>query len=280
MKRPAPGRRTPDPGRLLAAVLVLVTVLGAGCGDDRRDEVRKRVTAYVRSEQAVMERVRSELERANKAYLAYSAGEIQGAEAAAELGRAERTIAGARDAVTTLDPPAEAQRLHDGALRYLDANVALAGETARLARYVPGAEAALRPLGGANRRLQSELADADGSRAQGRALQRFEAAAGTTIRALESLEPPGILAAAHDDRIRRLTVTRRLAARLRRALLDQDAERVAVLLTRFRDSAEERRPSGLLDDQARAGYARRLQELEDRYADVQREQRRLEQSLG
>ncbi len=271
MDRPKSGRT--------AAAAVLLTLSLAGCGDSERDDARERVDAYVRSEEQVMQRAQPDFRRANESYLAYARGELEPAAAAEQAAEAERSISNARDGLTVLDPPADAQPLHDGLVRYLQINVEIARETARLARYVPAAQRALRPLGKANRRLQSGLAAAEESEAQAAALRRFSAAVGATLGRLQALEPPAVLQPAHDDQIRRLDVTRRLAGRLRRALLAQDAERVAVLLKRFRRTASDRRPRRLSADQALAQYTRRLEQLNEAYADVQREQTKLDRGL-
>lgn len=226
-----------------------------------------------------MQRAQPDFQRANESYLAYARGELKPDAAAEQAVEAERSISNARDGLTVLDPPADAQPLHDGLVRYLSLNVEIARETARLARYVPAAQSALRPLGKANRRLQSGLAAAKESEAQAAALRRFSAAVGATLRRLRALEPPAVLQPAHDDQVRRLGVTRRLAGRLRRALIAQDAERVAVLLKRFRRTASDRRSPRLPADQALARYTRRLEQLNEAYADVQREQTKLDRGL-
>ena len=259
------------PGGPAAAALLLIVCL-AGCGDSERDDARDRVDAYVKSEQEVMQRAQPEFQRANETYDAYAGGELEPEAAAADAAAAERAIRDARDGLTVLDPPADAQPLHDGLVRYLQLNVDVAHETTLLASYLPAAERALRPLGRANRRLQSRLAHAEESAAQADALERYSADVGATLHELRRLEPPAVLEPAHGDQVRRLTGTRSLAGRLRRALLDQDAERVARLLKQFRRTASERRSRGLLADQALARYIRRLHELNDAYADVQREQ--------
>lgn len=252
----------------------------AGCGGDDRDDVRDRTQRYIESEQAVMRRAQPGFERANQTYLAYAKGELEPGSASEEVRQAERTIRDARDGMLVLDPPPEARSLHQTLLRYLDMNVELAGETTRLVRYVPAAAAALAPLDRASRRLEAELGRANGSGDQARILERFEAAVGSIGGDLRALKPPAVLAPAHGEQVRRLDATRRLAGRLRRALRAQDAERVSVLLTRFRSSASE--PSGprRLANQAVAQYNRRLRLLAGAYADVRREQTELARAVG
>ena len=269
----------------LRSVVALLGVLAlgsgaAGCGGDERDAVRERTQRYIESEQAVMRRAQPDFESANEAYIAYAKGELGPENAAERVNQAERAIRDARDGVLVLDPPAEARPLHENLLRYLDMNVELAAETTRLVRYVPAAGGALVPLDRATRRLEARLADADGSEDQALVLERFEAAIGSIAADLQALRPPAVLKPVHVEQVRRLESTRRLAGRLRRALRAQDAERVSVLLKRFRSAASE--PSGRrqLANQAVVKYNRRLKQLSAAYADVRREQTELARALG
>jgi hypothetical protein len=270
--------RKAAPPRLGVALLASLIVGAAGCGGDERDKQRERVADYIRSEQAVMRRSQPDFERANDAYVAYAKGEAA-RDVVAQVRRSERTIRNARDGVSVLDPPADARRLHDKLLRYLDINVDLARETTRLAAYVPAADRALSPLDRVNHRLASRLAGADGSAAQARALERFGASLDAIVDSLRDLKAPLVLEPAQANQIRRLESTRALAGKLRRALEQQDAERVARLLKRFRRIGSARGVRRLLADRALARYSRLLQQLDAAYASVQREQLRLDRSL-
>jgi hypothetical protein len=276
MDRPRPPLA---PVAALLALLSLGVVL-AGCGGDERDAVRERTERYIESEQAVMRRAQPDFERANQAYLAYAKGELEPESAADQVQEAERSIQNARDGVLVLEPPAEARRLHDQLVRYLDMNVELAGETTLLVRYVPAAAGALAPLGRANRRLEAHLADADNSEDQARILEQFEGRVDTIAGELRDLEVPAVLSPVHEEQVRRLVATQRLAGQLRRALRAQDAERVSVLLKRFRSTAPESDVRRRLTNQAVVRYTRRLQRIVAAYADVQQEQMRLARTIG
>ena len=250
------------------------------CGGDDSDSVRERTQQYIESEQEVMRRAQPDFEQANEAYLAYTKGELEPETAVEQVEDAERAIRNARDGVLVLDPPAEARRLHDNLVRYLDMNVDLADQTTLLVRYVPAAAGVLAPLDSANRRLQDRLADADRSEAQARLLDRFAASVGSIAGDLQDLEAPAVLRPVHAEQVRRLDSTQRLARRLERALRAQDAERVSLLLQQFRDSASEPTARRLLVNQAVAHYNRRLRQLTAAYAEVQQEQTRLARTLG
>jgi hypothetical protein len=271
----------PPPRRTAAAALALTLCL-AGCGgggDDALDARRDAVDRYVKDEQAVMQRAQPDFERANEAYQAYANGELEPRAAIRQIRAAQRTIRNARDGLSVLDPPRDAQALHDKLMSYVSANVELAGETSRLAEYVPGAARAVAPLARVNRQLRAGLADAQDSVAQERALERFAAAIGAITNDLRTLRAPLVLESAHGDQIRRLEATRRLAGRLRRGLHDEDAEQVARVLKRFRTASAGGGGRRRLSAQGLAAYSRRLKQLREGYADVRREQLRLARSL-
>ena len=74
-------------------------------------------------------------------------------------------------------------------------------------------------------------------------------------------------------------MTRELADELRGALEAQDEKRVAKLLVRFRDQANARRPRRGPSRQAIVGHRQRYRDLNHAYADLAREQARLEREL-
>jgi hypothetical protein len=263
-------------------LLVLLAVAAAGvaaCGGDQ-DSPRARVDTYVRGANAVQQRFAPDFQRANDAYAAYARGELKPRRAAADLARAEQALRAARAEVAALRPPAAAGALHERLLRYLDMNVGFARQTSRLAVYSPGADRALRPLDRANRGLSRRLADASDPDAQADALADFTRALDRILRKLRALEAPAVLAATHRDQVRRLDSTRSLARRLRRAVLDQDAERVARLLKRFRAHEGERGGRRRLAAKGVRRYNRRYEALTEAYQEVAREQARLDVALG
>jgi hypothetical protein len=266
-------------GPVLRIAFALLILVASGCGRDERDAARDRVDAYVEREQELMRSAQPGFDRANRAYGDYAAGRSADGGGAKDLRDAERSIAGARDRLLALDVPGDARALHDRLVEYFDLNVELAGESTRLARYLPAARRALRPLPGINRRLQADLDDATDSTPQAAALERFARRIRATASTLSALEPPALLEAPNAERIRRLGITERLARRLRRALLDGDAGRVAALLERFRSASGEDGSDELIAEQAAARYARRLDAVREAAADVRREQRKLDQAL-
>jgi len=269
----------PGPARSVVGVALCLALL-TGCGESDRDRARDRVDAYISGEQDLMRGAEPEFRRANETFLAYARGEISHQEAAAGAEEAVRSIADARDGVSALDPPAEAQDLHDELVGYLDLNVDVARETELLAAYVPAAERVARQVNRANRELQDRLEGEDDSEAQASALDGFQASVGSALGELGALEPPAVLEPAHARQAEQLAESRRLARDLRDALVDQDAERVARLLKRFRAQAAAEQPPRLAAKQAFAQYTRRLQDLTTAYTAVREAQVQLAQSLS
>ena len=261
------------------AVLAASAVLLAACGGADRDEQRADVNRYIEQENAVLRSAQADFRALNEAYRKFSKGQLEPHKAIEDLAAAERTIRGARADVAKLQPPADARALHDKVLHYLDVNVFLADETAKLAGYMPASAAALEPLAQVNKSLQSGLADADTATAQAEALERFAGALERMLGKLRKLVVPQVLRSAHTDQVERLTTTRKLALELREALLDQDAEAVARLLKRFRRNNAGGGRRGRLAGAALDHYTRRIRELDEAYAAVSREQQRLDEAL-
>lgn len=261
------------------AVLVASAALLAACGGSDTDDRRADVNRFIEQENAVLRGAQADFQAVNDAYRKFSKGKLDPAKAIDDLAGAERTIRDARADVARLRPPAGARALHDKVLHYLDVNVFLADETAKLAGYMPASAAALKPLTRVNESLQTGLSDATSASAQAAALQRFARALDGMLGKLRGLVVPQVLRPAHAGQVARLATTRKLALELRGALLDQDAEAVARLLKRFRANNSGRGRGGKLADAALDGYTRRIHELDDAYAAVSREQQRLDEVL-
>jgi hypothetical protein len=263
----------------LIAVLAASAALLAACGGSDKDEQRSEVNRYIEQENAVLRGAQHDFTALNEAYQKFSKGQLEPDKAIADLDKAERTIRGARADIAKLQPPADARALHDKVLHYLDVNVFLADETAKLAGYMPASAAALKPLAGVNKSLQTRLSDAKTASAQAGALKRFADALDRMLGKLDGLVVPQVLRTAHTDQMARLTTTRKLALELRGALLDQDAEAVAKLLKRFRANNSGQGKRSKLAGAALDHYTRRIRELDEAYAAVSREQQRLDTVL-
>jgi outer membrane murein-binding lipoprotein Lpp len=262
--------------RIAMVAVALAAALLAGCGgDDRRDEVE----AYIQKANSIQRQSAKDFKQANDTYLAYSRNKLKGGTAVMRLEQARDNIEKAENRLSAIKPPAEARRLHVRLLRVYSLNIDFAHQTALLARYLQAAGAALSPLDKANRRLRQGLRSRTPGK-QADALGEFVRALDRTLRALRSQEVPLVLVPTHGDQVRRLADTRRVSDLLRSALDDQDAKRVAGLLKRFRNLSTARKPRTALARQAIRQYDRRYKQLNEAYAEVTREQGRLQEELS
>lgn len=256
--------------------MLAIAVL-AGCGGD--DDERARVRDYVDRANAILRDRAGEFERANETYAVFASGEPAPTDATAALSRAEHDIRAARASLAELRPPRDARRLHSKLVRLFELNIDFARETALLASYLDGAEAALTRLGRYEEELRAELADADEPGAHAPALRRFADRLALTQSRLRALDAPRVLLAPRRQRLQRLDSTRELADDLSDALSAQDGQRVARLLARFRERGRAYSPSRTLDPRTIARYERRHRRLTNAYADLTREHARLERTL-
>lgn len=250
----------------------------AGCGG--ADSPRDRVDAYLKEATALQQKAAPQFKAANEAYVAFARDELAGDEAVKRLERAETVIAAARDGLAELKPPVEARRLHSRLVLFYDQNYAFARSTTVLARYVPGAEAALEPLDAVNTRLQRALGRAKTPKAQAAALGRYVDDMNAIVRDLRDPKPPFVLRPTHMDQVDRLRRTRDVAEDLRRALLGQDAKKVAATLKRFRRTVARKTPRRRLAAQAINQYNRRYRDLSRASGDIRREETRLDRALN
>jgi hypothetical protein len=265
-------RRAPAAAAALALGLAVT-----GCGGGK-DDARARVSDYINRANAIQRTYAPRFRQANRAYVAFAKGKLGPRRAARRLSAARRSIAEARDRLAALRPPAQARALQSRLLRYLRMNVAFARQTAWLADYQRAAPLALTPLRSANADLRTGL-QASSPADQAAALAAFATSVDRTLHRLRGLAVPDVLRPANEQRIRQLRTTRSLAGRLRGALIAQDTTRVAQLLLRFRQTAT---PTADRKEAVRAigRYNRRFHTLTRAYADVRREQIRLDRSLG
>jgi len=216
---------------------LVMTALVACEGDD---DARADVARYVEHSNAVQQRFALAFRRANHAYLTFSRGELSPERALGQLGAAERTIGSARDELAALKPPAPRPAAARAAARVLrpepsvrPANASTRRVPARRTRGAAAAAGDQPPAPVAPQRSNRGVRRPRHSPPLPRSLTQMQ-------RALRAIDAPQLLRASHERQLRRLNTSRRLAQRLRRAILDADAAAVARLLQRFRQSASTR----------------------------------------
>jgi hypothetical protein len=256
-----------------AAGLVL-----AGCGGGDDDDRRAQVDAFVRDANAVQQESAPEFDRANQAYLSFSKGKLPPAQARVRLAAAEQAMRTTRDKLAALDAPADARELKRRLVALFDADAAFAHESTLLASFAPGSVKAQKDLPSIGRRLTRGLSGAETPAEQEAVLRRYAAAVGRVLEGLQPLHPPPLLLDRHHAQVQRLQRVRGLALQLAAALHRQDRQAVAKLLLRFK-ALNTGGSSDPLSPQALKAYNRRYLHVRSMAQAVEREQRRLQESL-
>ena len=263
--------------RVLAAVAcAAIAAVAAGCGgDDEREGVER----YIEQANAIQREAQPSVAAANQAYAQFSKSELSALRADIDLTDAAASIRATRDRLARLAPPPQARALHERLLGVYELNADFADESTRLARYLPAARRALRPLDGIGSRLRARLRAARTPADQAEALDRYARGAYGQYSALRRLDPPPVLLGSHRSQLKRLFDSTRLAEALRDATRARDSKRVARLLLAFRRVNAQARSSRLTKD-AVGAYNERYRSIDVAVAAMQREQTRLQQRFA
>jgi hypothetical protein len=265
-------------GRVPGAVLAAGALVLGGCGGGG-DHKRAQVDAFLRQANSVQEQAAPDFNRANRAYLSFSKGQLPPAQAKKELAAAEQSMRATRDRLAALDAPADARRLQSGLVALFDADAVFAHESTLLATFAPASAKAQKPLPGIGRRLTRGLSGAKTPQAQEAVLKRYAADVRGVIATLQPLQPPPLLVERHHGQVQHLQRVRSLALQLARALQRQDSRLVAKLLLRFKALSTGPGSPSALSPQALRAYNRRYLKVRTMAQDVEREQRRLQDTL-
>lgn len=226
--------------RLALAALVVPALLAAGCGGDAK---RSAVADYLKQVNAVEKKLAVPLAAVTKANRALGGAHPKLAAVHGDLVRAQARTRAERATLAALQPPADARKLQRLLLELVDRQIALTGETAKLARFLPRFDASRQPLRVAAATLQRRLANKHASpAAKAAALDTYAGIVGQTVTALRKLDPPPVSRPAYrtqvDALVRVQATARALAGGLRakrsdlaRLLHDFDAASVATAST-------------------------------------------------
>lgn len=264
--------------RAAGAVLVAGALAVGGCGGGG-DDKRSQVDAFLRQANTVQEQAAPDFDRANRAYLSFSKGKLPPAQAKEQLAAAERSMRDTRDRLAALEAPADARALKSRLVALFDADAAFARESTLLASFAPASAKAQRPLPGIGRRLTRGLSRASTPQVQEDVLRRYAADVRGVIAALQPLHPPPLLLERHHGQVEHLQRVRSLALQLADALKQQDSRLVAKLLLRFKALNTGAGSASALSPRALRAYNRRYLKVRAMAQDVEREQRRLQDTL-
>lgn len=247
---------------------MLAALVATGCGGSG---AREQVDTYVKRVNAVQADAAPALAEADRSYGKVVRRKLGDPTVVPQLVAAEKTIRETQARVARIPAPPPARRLREQLLRLYELNGGLARETVLLGRYVPERRKVLERVARANRRMSRAIARADQPRAQAATFAAYRDRLDSAITALERLQPPPVSAAAHDQQLRRLRASRRLAGSLRRAVLARDPARTARLVVAFRQVGSVRAGERALQARELVDYAKRRRAVSRAIAAVRRE---------
>jgi hypothetical protein len=194
--------------RAAPALLIALTV--AGCGAGHANSARKQLAAYIDHVNRIEKQLQRPLNTVADAGRSFATDQTStvGAFGRFVTGSQQGKMLGAlgqmrrlRVRLAALEAPAPATRLRALLLEVVDRQEALTMQTAELIGFLPGFQAALKPLTPALARLERALSVKGGSGAaavrasylhKGLALRVFEAEAVNIVTALDRLRPPQV----------------------------------------------------------------------------------------
>jgi hypothetical protein len=288
---------------ILVAVVLATLVAGCGGGDER-----KSVASYIDSVNKIEQQMREPLNQVVRTYGRFSTKE-KAQTIAPRLARARATLRTLDRRLAKLDSPPAANKLHRLLLRLVGSEIRLAGEIQRLAVFLPAFEAVLTRVGPVNARLALALSASPtpkpktvrGTRKQILAAQadykrQFAEAANTQVAALEAyradlaplihelelLDAPAVLEPSLRSEVAMLSALRSTGESLADALREGRYSEIPNLNRSFTLAARTSRTVSAQKAQIAAirRYNNRIRALNALTAGIQREQSRLERTLG
>jgi hypothetical protein len=194
------------------------------------------------------------------------------------LEEAARALTSLRVRMERIPAPEDARVLRRRLIAFFEQQERVAHELVDVAEYLPHLGAAEPPVSRASNALRRELRNSSTPEAQEAALARYAAALAATAKTLDAVEPPALLAPAHDAYVKQLGSYSDAAAALKRAVASGDQDAVDRAVRRLGAAAAPSSQRAQRD--AIEAYNRRVERIRTLAAAVERERRRLESDLA
>lgn len=264
--------------RSLGLVLLIVLVAG-GCGSSAKDKRRDAVNEYLNRVDEIQTRFAPSFTIANEAYRDFARGK-SGKKQLAKLRGAEIAIVGARDSLQQLDPPKDAQKLHQQLVKLYNLDAALGLEALTLQQFLPEVRRVLTDLARVNKSYRSSLANTTTAGAQATALDNYANAVAGVVTEFRSMAPPPALQPWRAAQMTRLAQIADTGHQLATALRVGDRNAVRGLITRFRFLLSHQPNVSQAQHDAVKAYDDRLVGITRLQGRIQSEHQRLQNLLG
>jgi hypothetical protein len=287
----------------VAAAVIVTVANGHGASPEH-----KATASYIKSADTIQQQMRVELTKATDAYRNFAGGKVT-AKLAPQLAHAQATLRVLEQRLRALPAPAVATKLRRLLVRLAAAQVALAGEVARLAVFSPKFIALLRSASAAGTDLSKALGAvtppsahtirgtkkqvaaaqakfrteaAQAASAQAGAIDAYDAKIANLSRRLARLDPPQVMRPAYSTQLRTLSATRKAGAALAQELRKTTRPQVAVFGRRFSIAA--RSATSVSAQKAEISsvkaYNKRVRAIGSMQAAIQGELARLQTTTG
>jgi hypothetical protein len=260
--------------------LVLLTVLVvSGCGASAKDKRRDAVNEYLNRVDEIQTRFAPSFNVANQAYRDFARGK-GGKKQLAKLRGAEIAIVGARDALQRLNPPKDAQTLHQQLVQLYNLDAALGLEAITLQQFLPNVRRVLMDLARVNNSYRTSLAKTTTAGEQATALDNYSNAVAGVVKEFRRMAPPPALEPWRAAQMTRLEQIVDTGHKLATALRVGDRNAVAALIKRFRFLLSHQPNVSQAQHDAVKAYDYRLVGITRLQGKIQAEHQRLQNLLG
>jgi hypothetical protein len=264
--------------RTLGLVLLIVLV-ASGCGSSAKDKRRNAVNQYLNGVDQIQTRFAPSFTLANQAYRDFARGK-GGKKQLAKLRGAEIAIVGARDQLQQLDPPKDAQKLHEQLIKLYNLDAALGLEAITLQQFLPQVRQVLRDLARVNKSYRTSLGQTTTAGEQATALDNYATAVAGVLKEFRTLAPPPALMPWRAAQMTRLQQIVDTGHQLATALRVGDRNAVQGLIKRFRFLLSHQPNVSQAQHDAVKAYDNRLVGISRLQGKIQEEHQRLQNVLG
>jgi hypothetical protein len=270
--------------RLRLALWIVAAVFSIGLSSyivyaELRTSDADRVNEYIADVNEVQRELSIEISHVSQAYQQFIEAR-PASELTPKLVKAERTIATLRRRVSELDPPRQAQELHEALLLLLAKQAAVAAEVTGTVEYTSELGRLVAPLEKAGVTMSRELRAASTAEEQSEIFTRYAAQVREIRGEAEDVQPPAAFAPTHRAFLRQLGETSALTRRLAAAARSGDSAAASAAADQLRTVSDPRPATRRAERAAIKAYNNRVRGIAAQMRVILRERDELSRELA
>jgi len=263
----------------VAIALIVAVLVGFGTHHDKQTTSRRTVVgAYIIRVGRIQLLMSSQIKAVDRRYKLFAKDPEHLAQRAGTYTKSRDELAKLRDRLAAVKPPVEARRLHALILQLADANVAVAGDVAELASYLPRMAKAQAPLRSAVVTLRGQVKEAKTATAQSTAFAAYAAAASGVATDVAKVRAPSFFRRARDLQVRQLRRLASIATQISDALAHKHLAEAQSLVAKL-SQTEVQVSVARAQRQGALAYNAKLKQISRIAKQIERERRRLERRV-